>query len=411
LLLTSVLVITPNISISASDEGIHAEPVTNIILFIGDGMGYEHVKLAQWVEVGVNGVLPVQNLTVTANVTTYCLDNPVTDSAAAATAIATGVKTNYGYVGLGPTGDPLENIVDIAKSLGKSTGLISTVTSTHATPASFYAHHDNRYEYDVIEAQMIDSGIDVILGGGSGYYSAGQISTMESYGYDVVYNKNELLATPSNKIFGLLAPGYMDIEIDRVYTASPSIKEMTAKAIDTLDNDADGFFLMVEAGQIDLESHDWNLVSTAVETIAFLEAVSYAIDYAKGDPNTLVIVTADHETGGLSLTGNNLNDTLPADRVAETDKRALRIARASNISATWGDDYHTAVDVPFFGFGSFFSDLSNNTIIDNSDIFEIMNDYYSDLPLIINEFTTMSVLVILPIIVSISLALYKKKKS
>lgn len=406
----SVLLITPILSIPTTAESISAEPVKNIILFIGDGMGYEHVKLAQWVEMGIDGVIEAQNLTVTANVTTYSADNIVTDSAAAATAIASGTKTNNGYVGLDPDLNPLENIVDIAKSFGKSTGLISTVGVTHATPASFYAHVENRYDYDIIESQVIDSGVDVLMGGGSSYFTSGQITTIESNGYSVLYNRNELVADSSNKIFGLFAPGYMDLEIDRDYLQTPSIADMTSKAIDALDNDPDGFFLMIEAGQIDLESHDWALTNTALEAIAFFEAVNYALDYAKNDSDTIVIVTADHETGGLTLTGNTLNETLPAERITESEKRALRIARASNITATWSDDYHTSVDIPFFGYGDFFSDMENNTLINNIDVFEIMTDYYNDFPLVINEFTTISVLVILPIITSIGLAIYKKKK-
>lgn len=382
----------------------------NIILMIGDGMGYEHVKLARWVELGKNDSFDMENLNLTLNVTTFSADSAITDSAASATAMASGQKTNNGMLGQNPSGIDLVSITDIAMGLSKSTGLISTKTTTDATPAAFYAHTESRYNYDTIEAQIIDSNIDILLGGGANYYSSAQLAAIESNGYALVYNRSQMLSESSNKIFGLFGNNYMEVERLRDYTLTPSLAEMTTKAINILASDPDGFFLMVEGAQIDLEAHDNDPIDVALETIAFIEAVDVVLDYASTHSNTIVIITADHETGGLTVTGDTLNNTLPSERATEAEKRALRIARANNITTTWSSTDHTAANVPLYGHGTYLTALNNNTIIDNTEIFQIMDDYINELPLIIPEFSNYIALALIPLFSFITLLFYKKKK-
>ena len=399
LILLSVLLsflIIPNSSYIYADPSVYTDlDNLNVILLIGDGMGYEHVKMAQWVEIGKEVMLDFQNLTVTLNVTTRSADDSVTDSAAAATAIACGIKTNNGVLGLDPSLQPVENIINIAQNLNKPTGLISTAYATHATPAGFYAHVSGRYDAELIESQMIDSGVDILMGGGASYFSASQLSSLEANGYSIVYNRDELLNESSSKICGFFGNTYMELEASRNYSLTPSLSEMTAKAIDVLSVAEDGFFLMVEGAQIDLEAHDGNTINVVLETIAFFEAVTVALEYAKSTENTIVIVTADHETGGLIIKGDTLNTTLPAEKATEEEKRALRIARANMLTVDWTSTYHTGVNVPLYGYGNLFESLENGSVIDNTDIFSIMKAYMTKTPLIISEFPEFALFVII----------------
>ena len=393
------LFLVPVISRISAEDSLFAENNNlNVILLIGDGMGFEHVQIAEWVELGTSGSFDFRNLTSSASMTTYSADNAVTDSAASATAMACGIKTDNGYLGVDTNTDPVQNIIEIAQNMNKSTGLISTTSGTHATPAGFYAHHTNRYDYDIIESQMINSGVDIILGGGESYFSGAQITELESKGYSIVYTRDELLSETSDKIIGLFGSGYMELERYRDYALTPSLAEMTQVALDSLSTDEEGFFLMVEGAQIDLEAHDWNTVNVVLETIAFAEAVTVALEFAASRNDTIVIITADHETGGLVINGESLNSTLPAEKATEEEKRALRIDRTNMLSVTWTDTYHTADNVPFYALGDFFISMEGGSIIDNTDIFDMMTDYYNELPYTIPEFTQMLFFSLIPLV-------------
>lgn len=364
------------------------EPLS-IILMIGDGMGFDHVELARLVEVGVSGSLNMQDSDWNASVTTYSADAAVTDSAAAGTAIATGVKTNSGYVGLSPEDVPLETILEYAQTQNKSTGVVSTCRIIDATPASFMVHTDSRYNYSEIARQIVEEAdVDVLLGGGLDYFDGAQISTMITNGYSVVYNRTEMASVTSGRIFGLFNGIHMDYEYDRNYSVQPSIAEMTNKSIELLSQDADGFFLMVEGGRIDLAAHYEDQVRNPIDTIAFDEAVDVAMDYVKNHNNTILIVTADHETKGLVVMSHNLNSELPADLVSETDKRTLRAERANNVTVDWTATYHTAWPVPLFAIGDAFDDMTENIPIDNTDVFTLMKDFYLGNPLNETEIPT-----------------------
>lgn len=367
--ISSIDVVDANIS--AADEPL------SVILMIGDGMGFYHVELARLAEVGDNGSLAMQNSDWNASMLTYAANAAVTDSAAAGTAIATGYKTNRAYIGIDPSQARLENILEFAQTLNKSTGVVSTCRIVDATPASFMAHVNDRYNFDEITRQIVEeANVDVLLGGGADYFSGAQIATMISNGYSIVHNRTELANVTSGKVFGLFSDVHMDYEYERDYSVEPSIAEMTNKSIELLSQDPDGFFLMVEGGKIDLAAHDEDKVRNALDTIAFDKAVAVALDYVESHSNTILIVTADHETEGLIVMSSDLNDELPGSLGSEEERRSLRVDRANNVTVDWTATYHTDWPVPVYAHGAAFENLTNDVQIDNIDLFPIMKDFY-----------------------------------
>ncbi len=286
----------------------------NIILLIGDGMGPHHVTAARYKEVGPAGSLNMDLMPVAGFAHTYSSNALVTDSAAAGTAIASGVKTYSGAIGVDADGNPVGTILEIAQSMGKATGLVTTVQVAHATPAAFAAHVPSRGMMTEIAKQILDHGVDVILGGGEHQwvpqdeaecFGPGErtdglnlIQSAVATGYAHVCTEpafDEVDPANTSKLLGLFADGGMS----RPY--QPSLVAMTQKAIDILSRDPDGFFLMVEAGQIDWASHGNDAANAIDDTIEFDEAVGVARAFAAANPDTLVIATSDHETGGMTV--------------------------------------------------------------------------------------------------------------
>ncbi|MCK5150815.1 MAG: alkaline phosphatase [Candidatus Thorarchaeota archaeon] len=371
------LILTPTVQYSQAAEAEYPEPLS-VILMIGDGMGYEHVKIAKWVEVGKNANLTMETLPYSYSVTTHSADAQITDSAAAATAYATGVKTNNNWVSIAPNGTELQTILEMAQINGKSTGVITTTTIQHATPAAFMTHVESRGDSSIITQQIIESaGVDVLMGGGSAFFSEYQIEFMVANGYSLAEDKSTLEGITSGKVLGLFSEGQMYYEQERDINLTPSIWEMTNKSLEILSQDPDGFFLMVEGGRIDHAGHENNKVSVVLETIAFDNAIEVALSYVEDHSDTILIIVADHETGGLMITGDTLNDELPSDENTEMENRNIRIARANNISVTWSTTYHTDSNVPLFIYGDVFEDYSIDDVIDNIQVFHIMDDYFS----------------------------------
>ncbi|MFX1605322.1 MAG: alkaline phosphatase, partial [Promethearchaeota archaeon] len=348
-----IIPLAPNLDTNLVDmANLATDEPLSIILMIGDGMGYEHVKLARLVEFGENGSLVMQDSDWNASVTTHSADAAVTDSAAAATAIATGNKTNNGFVSLSPSLVSLETILEFAQFQNKSTGIVATSQLTHATPACFMTHIDNRNNYTEIARQIVEeANVDVLLGGGLDHFIGSQISTMIANGYSVIFNRTELAGISSGKVLGLFSNSHMDYEYDRNYDVQPSIAEMTSKSIEILSQDSDGFFLMVEGSRIDHAAHAEDKFRNALDTIAFDKAVDVALNYVENNINTILIVTADHETEGLVVLSHNLNSELPDDLVLEENKRTLRFARVNNVTVDWTATYHTDWPVPLFCYG------------------------------------------------------------
>ena len=292
----------------------------NIILMIGDGMGPSHVQIA-WLyatrQLGKNLVMTeIIDKGQTAYLINDTADSTVTESAAAAVQMATGVKALARAIGIGPDGKVLKTILEMAKEKGKATGLVTTSGITDATPAAFVAHVGHRSKEDVIAEQLIKSNVNILFGGRKDFFipetekgkrKDGRNLLMEAgqNGYIIVETAEEMKKAQAEKILGLFNKENMLFEIDRKESLEPSLAEMTAKAIEVLQRNKEGFFLMVEAGRIDHAAHHHDISAVISDTLAFDEAIKVVYDFQKNCPDTLLIVTADHETGGLAVIGHS----------------------------------------------------------------------------------------------------------
>ena len=323
------------------------ERAKNVILIIGDGMGLAHIYSAMTL---YDGTMNLEKAKKIGFVKTHSSDNYSTDSAAAGTAMATGTKTRNGMIGLAPDTTMLENLTEYLHKHGLVTGVVSSSSVTHATPASFASHNINRNNYYEIASDFVETQPDVFIGGGRKYFDSRQdgrdlIKELRKKRYDVVFELEDLLEVNSTKLAGLLAP-------DHLPTISEGRGDMlaygTLKAIETLSKDRDGFFLMVEGSQIDWAAHDHNTRYVIEETIDLDRTLGVALDYARRLGETLVLVTADHETGGMTLpTGDFEKGSLTAD---------------------YSVGGHTGIAVPIFAFGPG-SDLFTG-FMDNTEIHE-----------------------------------------
>ena len=256
-----------NISLDNSSPDSEINEVS-VILMIGDGMGFDHVKLARWVETGVNGNLTMDTLPYKGDMTTLDVDGLITDSAASATAMATGNKTSSLHLSVSPSDEILKTILEYADEFGLSSGLLTTVPINHATPAAFYSHIHDRYLYNKIEDQLIsEAKVDIIMGGGKNQFLSTELEKINSKGYELIENRSQLFGTSSERLFGLFSDYDLPYEIDRDREIIPSLAEMTTKTIDILSKDVEGFFLMVEGGKIDWAAHENDDINVALETI------------------------------------------------------------------------------------------------------------------------------------------------
>ncbi len=291
----------------------------NIILMIGDGYGFGQAEAGRLLVPG--GELVVDDFDPNpGSVTVHNFFGDITDSAAAGTALATGCKTANGNISM-ETDDVTEiepTSMQAAQAEGMAVGIVSTVNMCDATPGVWVAHATSR-SCSVIVPQQVDACPDVFLGagekasyrrGGKGKKSFDFIADMvENCGYEEVNTAAELAAAqaPNDRLVGLWGGWTLTFAIDRIndpQTNIPTVAEMTAKAIEVLSRDDDGFFLMVECGDIDWLAHKKDIAGTARSVVACDEAIAVAYEFAKDDGETALIITADHETGGLAL-GNN----------------------------------------------------------------------------------------------------------
>lgn len=288
----------------------NAKPI--VILMIGDGMGPGQLAAASHYAHGQTGQLFMESLPVRGQLRSASLSG-ITDSAAAATAMATGAATFNGRVGVNRAGDAAENLVEVARRRGLAAGVVTTSSLPHATPGSFTAHRASRHDYVGIADHQATSGVEVLLGGGMQYFApagpdserddAGLIAPMTAAGYAVATNRAELDAiAPGTPAIGLFAANHMTYTVDRDATSDePTLTEMTLAALRLLDHDDDGFVLVVEGARIDMASHGNDARRTITETIAFDDAVRAVHTWAAERDNVTLIVTADHETGGLEV--------------------------------------------------------------------------------------------------------------
>ena len=282
-----------------------AQEVKNIIYLIGDGMGLTSVSMMQ-----LNNDYQPTIFDKADNIAlqkTYSLDNRVTDSAASGTALATGHKTNNTMLGQLPDGTHVQSLMELATERGMSTGLVVTTYLQHATPGAFYAHVPSRHEYTKISEQLLASDIDIAIGGGMAFFRE-LYGNYEKAAKAISDSGFVLQENLDNKVSGqriLALVADKEIENRAGYLA-----KATAQAIDHLDDNNNGFVLMVEGSLIDGMGHGNNAEGQRAEMRDFMEAIEVAVEYAKQHPDTLVVVTADHETGGLSIISGNADFNL-----------------------------------------------------------------------------------------------------
>jgi alkaline phosphatase len=386
----------------------------NVILLIGDGMGQAHRFAGQLLAAGRDGRLAMDRLPVSGQMGTMCVDPAtfVTDSAAAATAIATGVKTINGCVAIDRDGHEQRTILELAKASGRSVGLISNCQITDATPAAFAAHVPHRANQSEVARQYIErAGVDVILGGGAAHWfpmghrfppeltsprhwqgvgSDGDlVRRAYELGYEIAFDGPSLQRglrqrrlEPGGPLLGLFAAQEFFVQtaegFGAVYDPPVSLADLTSAAIEVLESNPNGFFLMVEESAIDRMAHQNNAPLTLKGVLELDRAVQVALAFAsRSADDTLIVVTADHECGGLAVAGSldqpypyepggGLLDTMLAGEdgpfpVAGTDYGFV---------LGWATTGHTSAPVPITATGPGAERLSGS--IENTDLFHAL---------------------------------------
>ncbi|WP_421242164.1 alkaline phosphatase [Aeromonas enteropelogenes] len=362
-IMQKTLVCTALLSALGTLSQVQAADAKNVILFIGDGMGPTVLTATRLYKVGEEDNLEIMKLARSARIKTFSNDAQTTDSAPSMAAYTTGVKMNNEVIAMSSdtravapgkdvngnkginnctsdNGKPVPTILELAKAAGKSVGAVTTTELTHATPAATYSHICHRDAAYAIAEQAVPGGagfntalgdgVDVLMGGGANHWTPynstnnkggradGRDLTAEltAQGYHYVTTKDDLAGINSGKVLGLFsAKSHLDYELDRVAkgaaSTQPSLSEMTAKAIDLLSQNSQGYFLMVEGGRIDHALHGTNAKRSLTDAVALDEAVKTAL--GKVDlKDTLIVVTADHDhtmtINGYSAKGNKVLD-------------------------------------------------------------------------------------------------------
>lgn len=318
--------------------------VKNVILMIGDGMSLMHVYSA-WT--ANRGKLYLENCEVTGLSKTYCANKLVTDSGAGGTAMAIGQKTNYHSVGVDVNGNPQPSLIKLAKQKGMSAGVAVTCRLWDATPADFCCHNTDRDNEDEIIADYVNCGADYVVGGGAKKFENRKdgrniFKELEQKGYQVARSWEECKNLKSGKIFAVT---------DSVDTPLPAergdrLAQSSLKGIELLNQNPNGFFMMIEGSQLDDYGHFNDLDLLMQETHDFDRTVGKILEWAAKDGETLVVVTADHETGGLTL--------IDGDK----DK--------GEIKCKFSTTGHSGVMVPVYAFGpgaELFTGIYENTDI------------------------------------------------
>ncbi|MFA6568792.1 MAG: alkaline phosphatase [Victivallales bacterium] len=345
------LIVASLVSFSAFSQKMMPK---NIVFMIGDGMGFEQVKAAGMYLNGQGGTLSFESLPVKGEVTTKSADSAVTDSAAAATAMATGSKVNNQVVSIALPGDgkDLKTFAEFFKEYGKRTGILTNSYLNDATPACFSGHARKRSDFDELSRIMMKNvHPDLLFGGGCKGMSA---DLLRDAGYAVATDLKTMEGlTPDSKYWaGLFGTTVLPFEKDGDYGRLPRLSQMVKKALLLLDNEK-GFFIMIEGGLIDRAGHGNNLEKNIGETVEFGNAVKTVLDWAKDRSDTLIIVTADHETGGLTVVKNRGKGNYP--------------------EVTWRDKGHSGVNVPLYAWGEN-SDAFGKTM-DNTDFFKTITSW------------------------------------
>jgi alkaline phosphatase len=304
--------------------------VRNIIFLIGDGMGVAALYAAMTVS---DQPLNIERCPVSGLQKTFSSDNYITDSAAAGTAMASGKKTKNGVIGLDSQGNPAKSILDIAEEHGLATGMVAVTTITDATPASFVAHDASRSNAENIAKDFLNTGIDLFIGGGYDFFAKRSdklnlIDSLKFRGYEIDTSMLMVSKTTAKKLAGLVYPNQVPY---RLKGRGDMLPVASKKAIEILSKNRKGFFLMIEGSHIDHGGHDNDDAVLVDEVLDFDQAIGAALDFAQKDRHTLVVITADHETGGVTIVGGNTTD--------------------HTVRLNFSSKGHTAVMVPVFAFG------------------------------------------------------------
>lgn len=301
----------------------------NIILLIGDGMGVSQVFAGLTAN---KGKLFLENCKYIGFSKTQSANNYLTDSAAGGTALSTGFKTNNGVVGLDANLVQVKTILEEAEEKGLSTGLVSTSAITHATPAVFIAHQPDRYLFEEIAAGFLNTDIDVFIGGGLDHFTKREdgrnlVEELEGKGYRVETDLAKIKTVKKGKLAGFTA----DLHNGRMAERGDMLPIAVNTALKILSKNDKGFFLMVEGSQIDWGGHAGSTIYVVEDMLDFDQVVGAAVKFAAKDGETLVVVTADHETGGMAITGGNFNEGM--------------------VNAAFPTNGHSGVMVPIFAYG------------------------------------------------------------
>ncbi len=328
------------------------KPPQNIILLIGDGMGLAQVSTAFFYQDRPSNF---ERLPITGLIKTSSSSDKITDSAAGATAFSAGVSTYNGAIGVDPNEQPVPTLVELLSEEGLSTGLVATSSITHATPASFYAHVSSRSMQEDIAKQLLTSEVDFFAGGGTQFFvnredKINYYDSAAAHGFKIdtaELSTGSLL--PEQRYGYLLAPDGMPRMLDN---RGDFLPDATQQAIDHLSQNEGGFFLMVEGSQIDWGGHANDAQYIITEMLDFDKTLGVALDFAEKDGNTLVVVTADHETGGFALSASGKKSGSGSDY--------------NELNGTFSTGGHTATLIPVFAYGpgsEIFSGIYQNTEI------------------------------------------------
>lgn len=319
------------------------KPPKKIILLIGDGMGINHTTIGRFHFGGADFNMGVDRMPIQGMVTNHSFNSLYIDSAASATAWATGTRTINRFIGVDPNKKSVLNITEFLASHAYISGLVATSSLTHATPAAHYAHVDSRYKEEEIAAQLMTSNIKIALGGGQEFFN---LEENQNATFILNLDKLEDTISGSKKVIGLFAQDGIERSI------GPSQLTMSKSALSFLEKNSEcgKYFLMSEGSQIDWASHDNDLPAMLVELADFNDTVNYMLDFASTRDDVLVIVSSDHETGGLTLLGQEKDYVI----------------------SKWNTDSHSLNQVAIYAYGSGASEFAGK--VDQTQIFTKIAD-------------------------------------
>ncbi|MBR6458240.1 MAG: alkaline phosphatase [Bacteroidales bacterium] len=314
--------------VSVAEPAQDAE-IRNVILMIGDGMGLEHVSCA-WVL--NHGKLNLDNFPFTGISRTYCTDNLITDSGAGGTALASGHKTAESHVGVAPDGSDLPSVLVKARGLGKLTGVAVTCHFADATPCDFCCHNAERYEQEDLIADYAECGVDYLAGGGLDWFTTKRTdgrditAEMAAAGYNVALDEAALMGA-GLPVVGILSPDNLPVALER----GDLFRRMVARGLELLSAGPDGFVMMIEGSCIDDGLHENDLPKAMEEILDFDRTIGDVLEWAAADGHTLVVVTADHNTGAVTLQDGDIAE--------------------GRIGVAFGNEGHNGIAVPVYAWG------------------------------------------------------------